>query len=80
MATTGANIQSQIDVLAGAFVSEHIIKTDKLNKIETFLNGGKFYHNIPENRNTFVLKFNNMLYSIKIGDELSDWKFDSTKG
>ena len=40
MATTGANIQSQIDVLAGAFVSEHIIKTDKLNKIETFLNGG----------------------------------------
>lgn len=40
---------------------------------------GEFYRNIPKNTNTFVLKFNNMLYSIKIGDELSDWEFGSIK-
>ena len=33
MATTGANIQSQIDVLAGAFVSEHINITNQINNI-----------------------------------------------
>ena len=37
MTTTGANIQSQIDVLAGAFVNEHTQKTEQLNAIEAFI-------------------------------------------